>query len=63
MRYSELSYESISGLGKNRLKLGHELTQTWVRIESIWVRNDRGYETTEYLGFQGKEKQSDACAV
>ena len=33
--------QTDSNLGMNRLKFGHKSTQIWIRIDCIWVRNDR----------------------
>ena len=44
-------YGSINDLGADRLAVRFwcEPTQTWVRIDCIWARNDRGYEPIVYL--------------
>ena len=61
-------YESINNLGADRPadRFGCEPTQTWVRIDCIWARNDRGYESTVYFWIEmvaGSRPRSEGFAL
>ena len=45
--------QTDSNLGMNWLKFGHKSTQIWVRIDCIWVRNDRKLRKAAKLWKQG----------